>query len=176
MFRVFPDDLELPDSLWVGFLRLVLNILNRRNDSQPLHLSTFTLDELEHAIRHTLAEPPCQLIAEIHSSLIYNLRTVTFQRHSAVMSLMSASEDGEDDLGITIEELTTAMADLGNNWERTPLRHGEGREGWEESLVGCLKDVCLLLLARMSSNFLLACNFSKLSDPAPSLDPSPFCA
>lgn len=107
---------------------------------QPLHLSTFTLDELEHAIRHTLAEPHCQLIAEIHSSLVYNLRTVTFQRHSAVMSLMSASEDGEDDFGISIEDLTTAMADVGNNWERTPLRHGEGREGWEESLVGCLKD------------------------------------
>jgi DDT domain len=150
---------------------------NQRNDSQPLHMSTFTLDEFEHAIRHTLAEPPCQLIAEIHSSLIYNLRTVTFQRHSAVMSLMSASEDGEDDLSITIEELTTAMTDIGNNWERTPLRHGEGREGWEESLVGCLKDVCLLfLLARMSSDYLLACDFIKLSNPASCLDPSPFCA
>lgn len=150
---------------------------NQRNDSQPLHLSTFTLDELEHAIRHTLAESPCQLIAEIHSSLVYNLRTVTFQRHSAVMSLMSGSEDGEDDFGITIEELTTAMADLGNNWERTPLRHGEGREGWEESLVGCLKDVCLLfLLAKMFSDSLLACDFSKLSKPASGLDPSAFCA
>jgi bromodomain adjacent to zinc finger domain protein 1A len=146
-------------------------------DSQPLHLSTFTLDELEHAIRHTLAEPHCQLIAEIHSSLVYNLRTVTFQRHSAVMSLMNASEDGEDDFGISIEELTTAMADVGNNWERTPLRHGEGREGWEESLVGCLKDVCLFfLLARMSSESLLACDFNKLSNPASGLDPSPFCA
>ena len=139
-------------------------------------MSTFTLDEFEHAIRHTLAEPPCQLIAEIHSSLIYNLRTVTFQRHSAVMSLMSASEDDEDDLGITIEELTTAMADVGNNWERTPLRHGEGREGWEDSLVGCLKDVCLHLLATMSSDSLLACNFIKLSNPAPCPDPSPFRA
>lgn len=149
----------------------------QRYDSQPLHLSTFTLDELEHAIRHTLAEPPCQLIAEIHSSLVYNLRTVTFQRHSAVMSLMNASEDGEDDLGITIEELTTTMADVGNNWERTPLRHGEGREGWEESLVGCLKDVCLpFLLARMSSDSLLACDFNKLSNPASGLNSSPFCA
>lgn len=150
---------------------------NQRNDSQPLHLSTFTLDELEHAIRHTLAEPPCQLVAEIHSSLVYNLRTVTFQRHSAVMSLMSASEDGEDDLDITIEDLTTAMADVGNNWERTPLRHAEGREGWEESLVGCLKDVCLFfLLAMMSSDYLSACDFNKLSNPASGLDSSPFCA
>ena len=49
------------------------------------------------------------------------------------MSLMSDSEDGDDDLGITTEELTTAMADIGNNWERTPLRHVEGREGWEEA-------------------------------------------
>jgi hypothetical protein len=142
-----------------------------------LHLSTFTLDELEHAIRHTLAEPPCQLIAEIHSSLIYNLRTVTFQRHSAVMSLMSAPEDVDDDLGITIEELTTAMTDVGNNWERTPLRHGEGREGWEESLVGCLKDVCLLFsLARIYPDFLTACDFVKLSNPASGLDSSSFCA
>jgi hypothetical protein len=177
VFRIFPDDLELLNRLWVSFLRPVLNILINAMTSQPLHLSTFTLDELEHAIRHTLVEPPCQLIAEVHSSLVYNLRTVTFQRHSAVMSLMSASEDGEDDLGITIEELTTVMADVGNNWERTPLRHGEGREGWEESLVGCLKDVSLLfLLVRMCSDSLLACDFSKLSNPASGLDPSPFCA
>jgi hypothetical protein len=159
------------------FLRLRSEHSHQRNDSQPLHLSTFTLDELEQAIRHTLAEPPCQLIAEIHSSLIYNLRTVTFQRHSAVVSLMSASEDGDDDLGITIEELTTAMTDVGNNWERTPLRHGEGREGWEESLVGCLKDVCLLfLLSRICPDYLTACDFVELSNPAPGLDSSPFCA
>ena len=132
-----------------GFYPLHLLVPDQcHNDSQPLHLSTFTLDELEHAIRHTLSDPPCQLMAEVHSSLIYNLRTVTFQRHSAVASLMKASEDDDDDdddggLGVTVKELTTAMADVGNNWERTPLRHGEGREGWEESLVGCIKDVRL---------------------------------
>lgn len=150
---------------------------NQCNNSQPLHLSTFTLDEFEHAIRHALVEPSCQLIAEIHSSLIYNLRTVTFQRHSAVMSLMSDSEDGDDDFGITTEELTTAMADIGNNWERTPLRHGEGREGWEESLVGCLKDVCLhFLLAGICPDCSTACDFVKLSNPASGLDSSPLCA
>ena len=136
--------MELLGSLWVNFVRFILYNLINANDSQPLHLSTFTLDELEHAIRHSLVEPPCQLIAEVHSSLVYNLRTVTFQRHSAVMSLMNAPEADADDLGVTVEELTTAMTDVGNNWERTPLRHGEGREGWEESLVGCLKDVCHL--------------------------------
>lgn len=151
---------------------------NQCNDSQPLHLSTFTLDELEHAIRHSLVEPPCQLVAEVHSSLVYNLRTVTFQRHSAVMSLMNAPEADGDELGVTVEELTTAMADVGNNWERTPLRHGEGREGWEESLVGCLKDVCHLLFfqVRIYIDCSTACNLIKLSNPATGVDSSPFRA
>ncbi|RDB28913.1 hypothetical protein Hypma_015347 [Hypsizygus marmoreus] len=113
---------------------------------QPLHLSTFTLDEFEHAIRHSLPDTPCSLLAEVHSTLIYNLRTVTFQRHSALVSLLHLKEELEekgqhdDQLGISIEELTGAMADVGNNWERVPLRHAEGREGWEDALVGCLKD------------------------------------
>jgi len=159
------------------FRTLLLIRSNQYNDSQPLHLSTFTLDELEHAIRHSLTEPPCQLIAEVHSSLVYNLRTVAFQRHSAVMSLMGASEADGDDLGVTIEELTTAMADVGNNWERTPLRHSEGRDGWEESLMGCLKDVChLLLQARIRIDCLTACNLIKLSNPATGPDSSSFRA
>ncbi|KAF9270391.1 chromatin remodeling complex protein [Marasmius fiardii PR-910] len=111
---------------------------------QPLHLSTFTLDEFEHAIRHTLVELPCPLLAEVHSTLIYNLRTVPFQRHSAIVSMLrykDTLEDSEDKVfGITLDQLTTAMADIGNNWERVPLRHSEGREGWEEALIGCLKD------------------------------------
>lgn len=115
---------------------------------QPLHLSSFTLDEFEHAIRHSAADPPCALLAEVHSTLIYNLRTVPFQRHSALVSLMRVhdelvkqQDDSEDIfLGIPFEELTAAMADVGNNWERVPLRHTEGREGWEDALVGCLKD------------------------------------
>ncbi|KAH9064169.1 chromatin remodeling complex protein [Lactarius vividus] len=151
---------------------------------QPLHLSTCTLDEFEHAIRHTLVEPSCQLVAEVHSSLIYNLRTVAFQRHSAVGSLMSASEDDEDvdDLGVSVKELTTAMADVGNNWERTPLRHGEGREGWEESLVGCIKDHAtlsnfptlrqvlthLLFAPELSSELSASSPTSRVSSPVPS--------
>jgi hypothetical protein len=115
---------------------------------QPLHLSAFTLDEFEHAIRHSVIDPPCQLLAEIHSTLIYNLRTIPFLRHSAVVSLLRLKdgidvEDEKDDtvLGVSIETLTTAMAEVGNNWERVPLRHAECREGWEDAMVGCLKDV-----------------------------------
>lgn len=122
--------------------------------SQPLHLSTCTLDEFEHAIRHSVIDPPCSILAEVHSTLIYNLRTVSFQRHSAVRSMLqqqdqtayndndAASQDDDDHVfGISTEELVAAMADVGNNWERAPLRASEGREGWEDSLVGCLKDV-----------------------------------
>ncbi|KJA26175.1 hypothetical protein HYPSUDRAFT_133617 [Hypholoma sublateritium FD-334 SS-4] len=114
---------------------------------QPLHLSVFSLDEFESAIRHTAIDQPCSLLAEIHSTLIYNLRTVSFVRHSAVVSLLKQKEDLElaskpdiSFFGISTDQLVTAMADVGNNWERVPLRHAEGREGWEDALVGCLKD------------------------------------
>lgn len=112
--------------------------------SNPLHLATFTLDEFEHAIRHSLVDIPCTLLAEVHSTLIYNLRTVPFHRHSALVSLLNLKEDSQQDslvFGVTIDELTSAMADVGNNWERVPLRHHEKRQGWEDALVGCLKDV-----------------------------------
>ncbi|KAG1755110.1 chromatin remodeling complex protein [Suillus paluster] len=110
---------------------------------QPLHLSTFTMDEFEHALRHSLIDPPCALLGEIHSTLIYNLRTVPFTRHSAVLSLLRLQDTLEENhrvLGVTVDELAGAMADVGNNWERVPLRHTEMRDGWEEALLGCLKD------------------------------------
>ncbi|EPQ28067.1 uncharacterized protein PFL1_04394 [Pseudozyma flocculosa PF-1] len=37
---------------------------------KPLSLSVFTLDDYEHALRHSTHEPPCALIAEIHAVLI----------------------------------------------------------------------------------------------------------
>ncbi|KAG2368257.1 hypothetical protein BDR07DRAFT_1605599 [Suillus spraguei] len=108
---------------------------------QPLHLSTFTMDEFEHALRHSLVDPPCALLGEIHSTLIYNLRTVPFTRHSAVLSLLRLPlEEDHRVLGVSVDKLAGAMADVGNNWERIPLRHTEMRDGWEEALLGCLKD------------------------------------
>jgi bromodomain adjacent to zinc finger domain protein 1A len=117
------------------------------------------MDEYEHALRHSVEDPSCSLIAEIHSTLIYNLRTVPFDRHSALLSLarqkedwdlssdLSAEDDNGEVLGVTIDELTAAMTDVGNNWERVPLRHSEGREGWQDALLGCLKDVRLSLFS-----------------------------
>lgn len=116
--------------------------------SHPLHLSPFTLDEFEQALRHSIPDMPCALLAEVHSTLVYNLRTVPFVRHGALLSFLKYKDDlyekqQEEDTcyGVTIDELTAAMADVGNNWERVPLRFSEGREGWEEAIVGCLKDV-----------------------------------
>ncbi|KAI0094698.1 chromatin remodeling complex protein [Irpex rosettiformis] len=107
----------------------------------PLHLSTFTLDEFEGAIRHSHPDAPCPLISEVHSTLIYNLRTVPFTRHSAIISLFNSLEEADvETFGISTSALIDASRDIGNNWERAPLRHAEGREGWEESLIGCLKD------------------------------------
>jgi bromodomain adjacent to zinc finger domain protein 1A len=108
-------------------------------------LSTFTLDELERAIRHPVAEPPCALLAEIHSVLIYNLRTIPFTRHSAVLSLNrqlpETKYDWQHNHGVTLYDVIEAAGDIGNNWERVALRHTEGREGWQDALLGCLKDV-----------------------------------
>lgn len=101
------------------------------------------MDDFEHALRHSVIEPPCPLLCEIHATLIYNLRTVPFNRHSAVLSLLRVKDSLEEHkvFGITIDQLAAAMADVGNNWERVPLRTQDARAGWEDALVGCLKDV-----------------------------------
>ncbi|KAG9314516.1 chromatin remodeling complex protein [Chiua virens] len=109
---------------------------------QPLHISPFTMDDFEHALRHSIVEHPCPLLSEINTALIYNLRAVPFNRHSAVLSLLRMKDTTEEEhkiLGVTIDQLAAAMADVGNNWERVPLRAQDARTGWEDALVGCLK-------------------------------------
>ncbi|RPD82643.1 chromatin remodeling complex protein [Lentinus tigrinus ALCF2SS1-7] len=145
---------------------------------QPLHMSSFTMDDFEGALRHSVIEPQCQLLAEVHATLIYILRTVPFNRHSAIMSLVQFKDEKGDDelLGVTIEQLTGAMADIGNNWERAPLRHAEGREGWEESMVGCLKDHANLenfpRLREILTRLLFAPD--SLQEPTGSTAPTPY--
>jgi bromodomain adjacent to zinc finger domain protein 1A len=111
---------------------------------QALHISTFTLDEFEHALRHTVAELPCAILSEVHSVLIYNLRTVSFTKHSAIISMQYEDEEADmpiETMGVSTGMLASALGEVGNNWERVPLRHSEGRVGWEDALIGCLKDV-----------------------------------
>ncbi|KAJ3729623.1 hypothetical protein C8R42DRAFT_637818 [Lentinula raphanica] len=38
------------------------------------------------------------------------------------------------------QPLPAAMSDTKNNWGHVPLRHAQGCDGWEEALIGCLKD------------------------------------
>ncbi|KAG8936624.1 hypothetical protein FRC02_000617 [Tulasnella sp. 418] len=121
---------------------------------RALNLSPFTLDELEHAIRHNDPQVSCLLIAEIHYALMTLIRERPFTRHAAVMSLLdlktSIEEDGdnapkdeherEEDWQVEIDELLKTIANSGSKWESTMLKEKDGREGWEVMLVGFLKD------------------------------------
>ncbi|KAL0950970.1 hypothetical protein HGRIS_007718 [Hohenbuehelia grisea] len=143
---------------------------------QPLHLSTFTLDEYEHALRHNVVDLPCPLLAEIHSTLIYNLRNVPFTKNAAHFSFTRYRDaikvNGMIDeriMGVDVEQFLTAMGSVGGNWERVPLRPSESREGWEDALMGCLQDHATL------DNFprLREIMTQLLFDPEPELDPAP---
>lgn len=140
---------------------------------QPLHLSTFSMDDFEQAIRHSVLDPPCPLIAEVHSTLIYNLRTVPFSRQGAIQSLKDDdSSNPRSCLGVSIDPLAEALEDIGNNWERAPLRHAELRNGWEESLIGCLKDVCRIRILSESSLLTICLSVSITSMPQSRTSPN----
>ena len=112
-------------------------------------MSSFTLDEFERALRHGLVDPPCRLLSEIHVALLNVIAEKPFDRHCAVVSLMdlknveSTPYDKDDDWQVEIDELLAALADVGVSWEVTlpALVGDEKREGWENTLVGVLKDV-----------------------------------
>lgn len=70
----------------------------------PLHLSPFTLDEFENAIRHNLYDPPCPMLGEIHSTLVYVLRTVTSQKDTSALSFERESRADEPVLGVSLDQ------------------------------------------------------------------------
>jgi hypothetical protein len=85
------------------------------------------------------------------------------------------------DDGVATEALTDALAEIGNNWERQPLRADEGRFGWEEAMVGCIKDVSRIQFSFL--NFLVdhamhlaASNRHFISNVTWSIDEAPFRA
>ncbi|KAF8581380.1 chromatin remodeling complex protein [Ramaria rubella] len=138
----------------------------------PLKLSSFTLDEMEHAIRHSDPEQPVTLIAEIHSSLIYALRALSTHRHLAVLSLLEELDEMDVDGGVPTEVLTDALAETGNNWERQPLRADEGRFGWEEAMVGCIKDQATVAAFPKLRGVLTRLLFALEISEAPAQDPA----
>jgi hypothetical protein len=126
-----------------------------------LHLSPFTLDEFEKAILHS-GDEHCSLIAEVHSCLVYNIRQVTSQKNVAISSLYEHSQENtsvaeEDNDLVPIDELIEAMRERGSNWERSPLRSTSAREGWEEAVIGLLKDVCPYFSVRQM--YLQTCSY-----------------
>ncbi|KAG9001450.1 hypothetical protein FRB94_004765 [Tulasnella sp. JGI-2019a] len=123
---------------------------------KALNLSPFTLDEYERALKHSLVELPCNIIADIHCCLIDMVKERPFERHCAIISLMelktadagpdmgvtSSEHEKEDDWQVEIDELVAALADVGVSWETTTptLFESDVRDGWEPVLVGFLKD------------------------------------
>jgi bromodomain adjacent to zinc finger domain protein 1A len=112
-----------------------------------LNLSPFTLDAYEQAIAHEGDEAPF-LLAEIHTSLAYNIRQVPNQRNIALSSLYEHQQElyrTRADEADSISDLIDALHEKGNNWERAPLRATNTRDGWEDSMIGLIKDVGVYL-------------------------------
>lgn len=121
---------------------------------KPLGISAFSMDEYEKALRHSLIDPPCRLIADVHLCLINMIRERPFDRHAAVVSLLELKDgdspqaikagqaEKDDDWQVEIDELLGAVADIGVSWESTipSVLSSDVRDGWECVLIGFLKD------------------------------------
>ena len=118
------------------------------------------MDEYEKALRHSVIDPPCRLIAEIHVCLINLIQERPFERHAAIVSLMELKDvlpetkhahEREDDWWVEIDELLAALAEVGVSWESSllssVLKAEADRDGWECLMVGVLKDVSCLVEA-----------------------------
>ncbi|KAL5535354.1 hypothetical protein ACEPAF_3448 [Sanghuangporus sanghuang] len=112
---------------------------------QPLHLSFFTLDDFEHALRHTLLEPRCSLLAEVHTALIHCLRTLSNGRNAYFESLHESkkgksdvweNQPNVDQLQDICRERATMYHYIVHSNRR--LLHASGRAGWEEAVIGCV--------------------------------------
>jgi len=108
--------------------------------SAPLNLATFTLDEFEASIRHSTTEIPCLLIAEVHVALMGVLRNLYGQKTQPALVSLMQEDDSEADL-VPVQDLLTRMEPFGQMWDKTPPKTSDGRVGWEDALIGCLKDV-----------------------------------
>ena len=123
-----------------------MRLTNRVLRSQPLHLSFFTLDDFEHALRHTLAVPRCSLLAEVHTALINCLRSLSSApgRDTFIASLRETVDMGnpETSEGQPDIELLEVVC-RGEGTKNDVLKVANGREGWESALVGYILEVSL---------------------------------
>ncbi|KZO96217.1 hypothetical protein CALVIDRAFT_564095 [Calocera viscosa TUFC12733] len=96
--------------------------------SKPLLLAPFTMDDYAAALRHTMLDPSCVLIAEAHQTLMTLIaRDVPGKRHTALVSIDSLHDTFNDRMGA-----------VGEGWEQGGWEK-KGRMGWEDALVGLLK-------------------------------------
>ncbi|KAJ3753289.1 chromatin remodeling complex protein [Lentinula raphanica] len=125
----------------------VERIAAEKKKKKPIRHPTEDLDVLKRPVptSHAL---PFNHIPGVFESFLMTWNFLVVYGHSAVLSLLQRKEqlgaeglEDEEYLGVNTDQLSAAMSDTGNNWERVPLRHAEGREGREEeALIGCLKD------------------------------------
>jgi hypothetical protein len=52
----------------------------------------------------------------------------------------AVANDDADCGGVSIDELLETLSGIGNNWVKMSLKEKDGRKGWEEAIVGCIKD------------------------------------
>jgi bromodomain adjacent to zinc finger domain protein 1A len=108
-----------------------------------LKISSFTLDEYECAIRHSLPDVPCTLIAEVNSCLM----SVAKERSPIKMIALDSLNfyDAVDPPGeVPLAELQKAAKALGDKrssgWD-SPAARENGRVGWEDGLAIFIRDV-----------------------------------
>ena len=125
---------------------------------KPLSLSTFTIDEYEHALYHNNPLQPCTLIQEIHQSLLSVIRTDALTNQDLVLPLKAAvppdgdgsgggetsdeSDDEDEDKQEKIKLATNQAGILAANFAAQDASGGKvSKRDWEGMLAGCLWQV-----------------------------------
>ena len=155
--------------------------LLRSTPRTPLKISSFTLDDYESALRYTLSDPPCALIAEINCCLMAIARERPGQKNIAHESIRFyegqqndteiKDQDGATELdidgvekGVGLSELFKASRGMGEKktatWDTAAAKEN-GRPGWEDALVIFIRDVsrpASFLRPTINNLALVACN------------------
>ncbi|WFD34868.1 dolichyl-P-Glc:Glc1Man9GlcNAc2-PP-dolichol alpha-1,3-glucosyltransferase [Malassezia cuniculi] len=147
----------MSDSVLEAFLRMYYFLVSV---GKALGLSPIAFDDLDAALRHPTHDPPCALLAEVHTALLQTvvrdgahskelapamIEAKQRQREQVAVPEAPIPDDASaissdlDDLDESPERVVIDAAhDIGHQWERRALRIEDGRRGWETHVVGCL--------------------------------------
>jgi bromodomain adjacent to zinc finger domain protein 1A len=133
-------------SCLVSLLQLIFLICR----SSVLKISSFTLDDYENAIRHNIAELPCNLLAEAHACLLAVARERAGTKYMAMGSL-EAHEPVETDAdpgkrihsGASLADIAHEAKGLGYKAHMSGVSPSKDfpRAGWEDALAIYIRDV-----------------------------------